>query len=195
MVHLDTNTRKKQIKRAVLAIISGKGLDKLSIKNLANEVGLSEGALYRHYKSKKDIIMDIVDDVYANLVINQRTDAHNDLPPRVKLFNFFCNHITYLIENKGVTILLFSEAAHYGDSELKKKLLKVLKEQNEILKEIVSEGIDKKIWNSAVDFNDFTTLYMGIPVMLNIKMVLEKENFNHKSFCSRMFILLEKVLQ
>lgn len=194
-MRLDTETRKKQIKGAVLEIISGKGLAKLSIKNLAKEVGLSEGALYRHYKSKKDIILDIVDDVYENLVINQKIDAKSELPPRVKLFNFFCNHVTYLIENKGVTILLFSEAAHQDDSVLKKRLLKVLKEQNQILIKIVGEGVDKKIWNASVNMNDFTILYMGIPVMLNIEMVLNKESFNHKEFCNKMFVLLEKVLQ
>jgi hypothetical protein len=133
--------------------------------------------------------------VYDNLVVNQRKDSERNLPPSVKLFNYFCNHITYLLRNKGVTILLFSEAAHQGDTELKKRLLRVLKEQNEILKKIVTEGIDKNIWNSSVNLDDFTTIYMGIPVMLNIEMVLEKEKFDHKLFCDRMFVLLEKVLQ
>jgi AcrR family transcriptional regulator len=195
MKRLDTETRKIQIKEAVLQIISSKGLANLSIKNLAKEVGLSEGALYRHYNSKKDIIIDIVNDVYNNLVVNQRKDSERNLPASVKLFNYFCNHIKYLLLNKGITILLFSEAAHQGDTELKKRLLRVLKEQNEILKMIVTEGIEKGIWNSSVNLDDFTTIYMGIPVMLNIEMVLEKEKFDYKSFCDRMFVLLEKVLQ
>ena len=51
MLRLSTETRQAQIKEAVLDIISTEGLAKLSTKNLAAKVGVSEGAIYRHFKS------------------------------------------------------------------------------------------------------------------------------------------------
>jgi AcrR family transcriptional regulator len=50
---LDTDTRKEQIKEAVLEIISTEGIGKLSIRNLASKIGVTEGALFRHFSSKK----------------------------------------------------------------------------------------------------------------------------------------------
>ncbi|WP_456422536.1 TetR/AcrR family transcriptional regulator [Lutibacter sp.] len=195
MLRLSTETRQAQIKEAVLDIISTEGLARLSTKNLAAKVGVSEGAIYRHFKSKKDILLSIVEDVYTNLVINQKEIANSEMVTSIKLYTFFCKQIQYLIHNKGITILLFSEATHTNDSNLKEKLLKILKAQKTLLKQIVAEGISNGLWNKNIDINDFATLYMGIPVILNIEMVLNKENFNHEEFCNRMFSLLERILK
>jgi AcrR family transcriptional regulator len=195
MVRLSTETRQAQIKEAVLDIISNEGLAKLSTKNLAAKVGVSEGAIYRHFKSKKDILLSIVEDVYTNLVVNQQEIANSEMIPSIKLFTFFCQQIQYLIRNKGITILLFSEATHTNNSDLKEKLLKILKAQKTLLKQIVAEGIENGSWNKDININDFATIYMGIPVILNIEMVLNKEKFNHEEFCKRMFTLLERILK
>jgi AcrR family transcriptional regulator len=195
MKRLDTETRQAQIKEIVLDIISTEGMSKLSIKNLAAKVGVSEGAIYRHFKSKKDILLSVVEDVQGNLVDNQKTIIKSNKTPPIKLFTFLCKQIKYLINNKGVTILLFSEATHANDSILKEKLLEILKAQKEILKQIIEEGIDKNIWDKGLDCDAFVTLYMGIPVILNIELVLKKETFNHENFCNKMFVLLERILK
>jgi len=195
MLRLSTETRQAQIKEAVLDIISNEGLAKLSIKNLAARVGVSEGAIYRHFKSKKNILLSVVDDVNDNLVVNQKAVADSKMTPSVKLFTFLCKQIKYLIYNKGVTILLLSEATHANDSELKEKLLQILKAQKELLKQIVNEGINHGSWHKDLDIEAFATLYMGIPVILNVELVLNKEKFNHEDFCKKMFILLERILK
>jgi len=195
MIRLSTETRQTQIKEAVLDIISNEGLAKLSTKNLAKKVGVSEGAIYRHFKSKKDILLSIVEDVRLNLVENQKAITDSEIIPSVKLFTFLCKQIKYLINNKGVTILLFSEATHANDSDLKENLLQILKAQKEMLMQIVTEGINRGVWNKNLDTDAFATLYMGIPVILNIELVLNKETFNHENFCKKMFTLLERILK
>jgi len=195
MIRLSTETRQAQIKEAVLDIISNEGLAKLSTKNLAARVGVSEGAIHRHFKSKKNILLSVVEDVYDNLVVNQKAIADSKMTPSVKLFTFFCKQIKYLIYNKGVTILLFSEATHANDSDLKEKLLEILKAQKNLLKQIVTEGINHGSWDKNLDLDAFAILYMGIPVILNIELVLNKEKFNHEDFCNKMFVLLERILK
>jgi AcrR family transcriptional regulator len=103
---LDTDTRKEQIKEAVLEIISTEGIGKLSIRNLASKIGVTEGALFRHFSSKKEIMISILDDVKKELLSEQKKITFSsDLSAEEKLFKFLCVHITYLIENKGITIL------------------------------------------------------------------------------------------
>ena len=57
MARLDTETRQGQIKKAILDIISKDGIGKLSTRNLAARVGVSEGALFRHFPSKKAMML------------------------------------------------------------------------------------------------------------------------------------------
>jgi AcrR family transcriptional regulator len=195
MKRLDTETRQILIKEAVLDIISIEGISKLSTKNIALKVGVTEGAIYRHFKSKKAILVSIINDVYKNLVVKQQDVANSNLEPKKKLFTFFCKQIEYLVNNKGITILLFSEAAHSNDSELKEQLLKILKEQKQLLIKIVQEGIDENVWDNKLNLNDFATLYMGIPVILNIELILQKGKFKSDEFCTKMFHLLTKTLK
>ena len=44
------------------------GSENLTIRAIANEVGLSEGALYRHFKSKRDILFLLADTIEADLL-------------------------------------------------------------------------------------------------------------------------------
>ncbi|MFA5298117.1 MAG: TetR/AcrR family transcriptional regulator [Lutibacter sp.] len=194
MKRLDTETRQVLIKQAVQDILSTEGMSKLSINNIALKVGVSEGAIYRHFKSKKEILLSIINDVFDNLVIKQQEVANSTLEPSKKLFTFFCKQINYLLHNKGITILLFSQAVHANDSYLKEQLLKVLQFQKDLLKQIVKEGVIQGLWSKQIDIDDFATFYMGIPAILNIEIVLSKENFNPEEFSNRMFVLLKRIL-
>ncbi len=48
-----TEIRQEEIKQAVLKIIRTRGIKDISTKNLANYSGLSEGAIFRHFKTKR----------------------------------------------------------------------------------------------------------------------------------------------
>jgi len=68
MIRKSTDTRQEEIKKAFLNIIYRDGLKKLSTRNLAREVGISEGAIFRHFASKNDIILAIINDVQQDMI-------------------------------------------------------------------------------------------------------------------------------
>lgn len=193
---LDTETRKGQIKKAVLEIISSEGIGKISTRNLASRIGVTEGALFRHFSSKKEIMLSILNDVKNELIAEQEKVTYSpDINAEEKLFKFLCSHIKYLIENKGITILLFSEAAHMNDSQLKKGLREILLTQKEYVIRIIKQGMNEGVWNKSINVENVATLYMGIPISLNIEMILEPTMTKQKEFCERMICLIKKVLE
>ena len=195
MVRKSTDIRQEEIKSAVLSIIFRDGLKKVSTKNIAQEVGISEGSIFRHFKSKKDIILSIMDDVINDLIEDLRSIALQEAPPAERLFNYLCKTVSYLIENKGITILLFSEASYENDIDLMTKLNYIFNNQKKLVGKIISDGIAMGIWNDSISVEDLSALYMGIPITLNIEMILNKENFEHINFCKRMFNLVHKILE
>lgn len=195
MVRKKTEIRQEQIKKAVLEIISKEGLNNVSTRNLAKKVGITEGAIFRHFKTKRDIILGIMEDVKNELITDLRKISCSDKPSEEKLFNFLCTHVRYLIKNKGITILLFSEAAHMNDKELKINLHSILSEQKTLIEKIVTDGIKKGNWSKKVIPQDFATVYMGIPITLNIELVLNPEKNVIQNFCKRMNGLMLKILK
>lgn len=189
-----TEVRQEQIKRAVLEIIASEGLARLSTRNLAARVGISEGAIFRHFKTKQDIILGIMHDVKTDMVGGMRAAAEQDKPADKRLFELMCAQVKYILKNEGINILLFSEAAHYNDSLLKTELHGILAAQKKILIGVIQDGIKEGLWRSLISVEDAAMLYMGIPISLNMELVLNRRSVNTESFCKRMFFLFSGIL-
>ena len=55
------SVRQLEIIDAAGRILTASGVSGLTIKNLANEMKFSEGAIYRHFTSKEEIIIALLD--------------------------------------------------------------------------------------------------------------------------------------
>ncbi len=192
---LDTATRRTQIKRAVLRIISVEGLAKVSTRKLASKVGVTEGALFRHFASKKDILFAIFQDVRSDLLAELKNVAHSNASSDKKLAEFLVVHVKYLIANKGITMLLFSEAAHMNDSKLKREFRDIFLSLKGYVSKIIRQGIDEHIWDESLNIDSATTLYLGIPISLNMELILHTGEFNQERFCERMQSLLVRAFK
>jgi AcrR family transcriptional regulator len=190
-----TDIRREQIKKAVLEIIAEEGLHNLSTRKLAKKIGFTEGAIFRHYATKRDIIKAIMDDVASDLISSLRNIVISPVKSEEKLFNYLRTNVKYLKENRGITILLFSEATHLGDQELKDKLNQILLQQKHFIVKMVKDGAAEGVWDKKLKPEDIATLYMGIPITYNIEFVLNKNKVNIDEFCKRMFKLILKTLK
>jgi AcrR family transcriptional regulator len=195
MVRKTTEIRQDEIKKAVLDIIFTQGLKHLSTKNLAKQIGLSEGAIFRHFATKQDILLSILQDVQIELVSELREITVAPLPPEARLEKFLCATVHYLTEKKGVTMLLFSEASHNNDSLLKNSLQQIFNSQRNLVSKIMLDGIAMGIWDDQVNVDRVSMIYLGIPVTLNIELVLNGGLFYQNDFCRQMLDLLVKMLK
>ncbi len=195
MTRESTDVRQEQIKKAVLDIIADEGLHNISTRNLAKKIGLTEGAIFRHFQTKRDIIKGIMDDVENNLIGSLKNIVLKPDKAEDKMFKYLCQNVKYLKENRGITILLFSEATHLGDKQLKEKLNQILSEQKQFIIKIVKDGIAEGVWDKNVNAEDVAVIYMGIPITLNIELVLNNKNLNLDNFCKRMYVLISKALK
>jgi len=190
-----TEIRQEQIKQAVLDIIYNDGLKNLSTRNLAKRIGMSEGAIFRHFASKQDIILAIIKDVQTDFIGSLRSIANSNVEPEERLNRFLCQTIKYLTQNKGITMLMFSEASHNNDAALKNNLLQIFNNQKKLVSKIIFDGIALDIWDESIPVENVAMLYMGIPVSLNIELVLSGGEFHIDNFCSKMMQLMLKLLK
>ena len=59
--------RQNQIIEESIKLIHNQGIQGMTIKNISNAIGLTEAAIYRHFKSKDEILSTILDDFRINL--------------------------------------------------------------------------------------------------------------------------------
>ncbi len=53
--------RQKEIIEHSIALIARKGIQELTMRNLSREIGISDPAIYRHFASKTDILLGVLD--------------------------------------------------------------------------------------------------------------------------------------
>ena len=194
MEHQSTEIRQEQIKQAVLDIIYTDGLKNLSTRNLAKKIGMSEGTIFRHFRTKQDIILSIIADVQDNFIGSLRNIANSPVEPEQRLKDFLCETVRYLTDNKGITMLLFSEASRNNDVSLKNNLKQIFNNQKMLVSKIILDGIALGQWDEGIDVENVAMIYMGIPVSLNIELILGGGGFQADNFCIKMMQLLLKIL-
>lgn len=72
------NEGKFKIIEAAQRLIAKLGVEKTSMRNIAEEAGMTTGAIYYYYKSKEDLLYDVMDystAITSNIIKMRRTDA------------------------------------------------------------------------------------------------------------------------
>jgi AcrR family transcriptional regulator len=186
--------RREEIKESILDIVFTEGMHKLSTRYLAQKVGVSEGALFRHYPTKKAMIEDIIGDVNLEMVSRLKSIAESDKAPQLRLDEYITFTLDYLYQKKGITLILFTEASYQNDEGLKQTMNEIYKSQKQYFTKIITDGFAEGIWDDTINVENLARLYMGIPITLNIEMILNAENFDHYNYCNQMITIVLKIL-
>lgn len=107
-----TRIRKEEIVQAAFAVVSVKGVRALTIAAIAEEAGMSEANIYRHFAGKDDIYAALGDFIGSAVMGNAATIAGSSRKPLEKLEIIFRSHITLLAEYPGIPRFVFSDDVH-----------------------------------------------------------------------------------
>ena len=91
--------RQKEIIEKSIVIIDEKGIQGLTIKNIAKAIGTSEPAIYRHFDSKLDILCTILNGFKENISQNAYIISQNTTNPFDKMQLFYENVLNRFVKN------------------------------------------------------------------------------------------------
>ncbi|HOG27906.1 MAG TPA: TetR/AcrR family transcriptional regulator [Vicinamibacterales bacterium] len=98
--------RQAQLVEAAMRIIATKGSRRFTAQLLADEVGVTPGAIYRHFPSLNAIVDAVVDRVGALLFADVPPDARDPIP---RLGAFFRCRCRAILANPALSRLLLSD--------------------------------------------------------------------------------------
>lgn len=183
--------RQLEIIHTGIKLIAEKGLQGLTIKNLSNAIGISEPAIYRHYKNKKEILVNIIDFFSGSTESNITEIAQSDLSSFDKLRQAFEYQFSRLQKNPALISVISSEEIYQGEDYLKEKIRDITLLVAGKLEEIVKEGQMKKEIRDDVPSSQITIMIMGAMRMMMVKWQLFEQKINLMEEGSK---ILENVL-
>jgi AcrR family transcriptional regulator len=153
--------RQRQIVEVARKIVASKGMEELTIAEIARGVGISEGDIYRHFKSKKEILLLLIDDIERTLLQAVDKAALEKQDPVARLENVLHAHLSYSEQRRGVSFIVIAETLRQSDRELRKRMLQVIEGYLTRLKELLRTGVASGQFRE-VDLDSASLLFFGM---------------------------------
>lgn len=154
--------RQIEIIEAATKRIDEHGIQDLTIKTLAADLNLSEAALYRHFKSKNEILLGLL--TYFIEEMKERLGlilSNKDRSPSELLKDLFDSQLKTFVKKPSVVSVIFSEGIFQFNKELSSTVSSMMELMQNHIEDIVKKGQANESFSKIVDVSITTTIIMG----------------------------------
>ena len=160
--HESTTVRQRQIVDAARKVIIKYGSEHVTVKKIAKEVGISETAIYRHFKSKKDVLSLLTDHMEESLVGDITGARAEGRTPLEILDGALKRHLSAVEQRRGISFQVIAEIISLGDKKLNRKISQAIDRYVGCLEDLLAEGVKSGEVREDIDLEAAATALFGI---------------------------------
>lgn len=157
---MDITPRQLEIIEAAGKILTSSGVSGLTIKNLAKEMQFSESAIYRHFTSKEEIIVAMLN-YLANSIDERLSNLNSSADPEAKFKAMFKEQFRFFKDNPHFVVAVFSDGLMEESQLINETILKLMNVKMKHLMPIMMEGQQKGIFTNAITVEELMHIIMG----------------------------------
>ena len=153
--------RKENVILTAIEIIDELGIQGLSTREIAKRQEISEGTLFRHFKSKREIVIAVLDyfsqydaDIFHSVKLKKMksTDA---------IVFLIDSHVTYYENYPAITALTQLYGVLAADPDYAEKMTKILLDRRNFLKEVIEGGQKAGELSSTIESDLLVSIIEG----------------------------------
>ena len=152
--------RQQEIIEAAIGIIAGKGIQKMTIKNLAKSIGITEGAIYRHFSTKLDILSGILS-IFREQIRDNFTQIPSDRSAYDVLAAIITRQIDMFVEKPIIAAVIFSEEIFQNEKQLSETVFSIMSDNINTFLNIIKNGQNKGELRNDVPAEQLSNMLMG----------------------------------
>lgn len=161
--------------QAGLEILQEEGRSGLTVGAIANRMGVTEAAVFKHFDSKEEIIHGMAEKSFSMELLEPGEMEFSR--PEELLKELFSSLFSRLEENPGITAMLFHDGDFSEYSGVRSLFQDHRVEKKERIERMVSLGQNSGFFHEDVDPERFASIVMG-----SIRMAVREwreDNFSH----------------
>lgn len=162
MTRIDSATRKAQITEAAMELLSEGGCKDLVMVKIAKRIGVTDAALYKHFKTKNDMLLFMLERIEETMVTRliENTNKYSD--SKEKLRSILSYQFNFIQKNKSIPRILFSEALQFKDDKLKNKINNILTSYKKYLIKILQTAQNNGNIRPDLNSEAVAIIFMGM---------------------------------
>jgi len=187
--------RQNEIIKAAITLIAEKGIQGLTIKNLAHAIKVSEPALYRHFKNKTAILIAILDsfksltpDIADIMVMEEKTSVD-------KIHFIFSGFFEKFSQTPELVSVIFSDEIFKNDAKLSKKIADLMALNEDMFCQIIRAGQKSKELRTDVNSENIVIVIMGSLRLIVKKWELSGYDFDLRKEGNKLYNSIKLMIQ
>ena len=158
-----TEIRKKEIIEAARKLIYKKGSEHVTVNNIAKEVKISEAAIYRHFRNKKEILSFLASHITESLMQDIDLAGQSDLSSPNNICGILRSHLSKIEQKRGVSFQVIAEIISFGDKKLNKQVYDDIQKYLQRFRELLDNGIKSGSIREDID-SEATALLLFVMI-------------------------------
>jgi AcrR family transcriptional regulator len=138
--HLPADERRAATVEAVINLAAEQNPSDITTTAIAQRMGLTQGALFRHFPTKDAILEAVMTWVAERLLSRVDRAAQNVTSPLAALEAVYMAHIDFVSEHPGVPRMLFGELQRPGETLPKRMVQTLIQRYGERLRHLLELG-------------------------------------------------------
>jgi len=159
---LGADARREEIIRVTLDLAARQGVDDVTTQDMAQAMGLTQGAVFRHFPSKDAIWLAVMQWVRDRLMAVLGRAAEQGRDPLDALERMFFAHIAFIEGHPAIPRVLMSEHLHGRSSALRQMVTEIMLGYEAKIAGLLQVAQSQARVRADLDTHAAATLYIGM---------------------------------
>lgn len=159
-----TEVRQASLVAAALQQAATRSPADITTADLAQAVGITQGAVFRHFPSKDAIWLGVMEWISDNLLaaLQRATNTGEQPPPPLAALQaLFDAHVNFVVTHPGVPRVIFQELQHAHDTPLKASVRTLMQQYRTLVMGQLIRAKEQKLLAPGVDLQAAAVLFLG----------------------------------
>lgn len=162
VTRLPTQARRAEIVAVALRLAQDRSPAGITTTDLAQAMGLSQGALFKHFPTKDAIWLGVMAWVAEHLLRVLQDAAGQAATPMEALRAVFDAHVDFVVAHPGVPRVIFHELQQAQDTALKQQVRGLMQGYRQLLLGLLHSAVQSDEAVADLDTSAAATLFVGI---------------------------------
>jgi TetR/AcrR family transcriptional regulator len=190
--HLPADERRAATVEAVVDLAAQQNPSDITTTAIAQRMGLTQGALFRHFPTKEAILEAVMSWVAERLLARVDEAAQSTASPVAALEAVFMTHIEFVSKHPGVPRMLFGELQRPGDTQPKLIVQTLIRHYDKRLRRLLEAGKAQGELDAKLDVAAAAGLFIGTIQGLVMQSLLAGDVARIRRDASRVFSIYRR---
>jgi TetR/AcrR family transcriptional regulator len=194
-IHAAGSQRQRQIVEIVLQLVAERGADAVSIQAIADRIGVTQPAIFRHFPNKQSIWVAVMDWLAENLrAIHSNAQVESNESALVALEHMFLDHIRMIRRYPALAKVVFSDHLRLQFPVLQNRFARIHDAYQDRVIHLIEHAKKQKLVSMSLPAAQAATLFFCMVQGLGFQFAIARRPMRLLSEAERVFALYLRAL-